>query len=106
MSRRLTWTALLAGSQGGDLATTWLGLHFGIPEGNPVVGALLAHGDFLLFGLVKLALVAGLLLLLAATRDQLRGTFEHAAWRSTQALAVFFTAIAAANTAGVLLRLA
>ena len=105
MPRRMTWTALLAGAQAGDLATTWLGLRFGVPEGNPVVEALLARGDFLLFGLVKLALVAALAALLAATSARLQGSVDRVAWRSTQALAVVFTAIAAANTGGVLLRL-
>lgn len=101
----MRWTALLAGAQAGDLATTWLGLRFGIPEGNPIVSRLLANGDFLLFGLVKLALVAALAALLMATGERLRGRVDQAAWRATQALAVVFTAIAAANTAGVLLRL-
>lgn len=106
MSRRLTWTALLAGAQGGDLATTWLGLRLGIPEGNPVVSALLAHGDFLLFAVVKLGLVLALAMLLAVATRHLRGAVEQAAWRSTQALAVLFTAIAAANATGVLLHVA
>lgn len=105
MSARLTWTGLLAGAQAGDLLTTWLGLHFGVPEGNPVVGTLLARGDFLLFGLVKLVLVLALAGLLAATGAHLRGRVDQAAWRATQALAVLFTAIAAANAGGLLLRL-
>lgn len=106
MPPRITWTALLAGAQAGDVATTWLGLRRGVPEGNPIVSALLAHGDFLAFGLIKLALVAALAALLAAAGLHRRGGIEVAAWRATQGLAVVFTAIAAANTAGMLLRLA
>jgi Domain of unknown function (DUF5658) len=105
MPRRLIWTGLLAGAQAGDLATTWLGLRFGVPEGNPLVQSILARGDFLLFGAVKLALVLALGALLAATGMRLQGRVDRATWRVTQALACIFVAIAAANTAGVLLRI-
>lgn len=107
MPRRitLTWTALLAGAQAGDLATTWLGTRFGVAEGNPVVAGLLAHTSFLGFGLVKVLLVAALAVLLGVTGARRHTAVATATWRSTQALTLVFTAIAAANTVGVLARI-
>jgi hypothetical protein len=104
MSRRVTWTVLLAAAQAGDLGSTWLGIRFGIPEGNPVVGALLTRSSFLGYGLVKIALVLALAGLLAYTGARLRGAVERVTWRSTQALTFLFTAIAAANVVGILVR--
>lgn len=103
-TQSLTWTALLAGAQAGDVATTWLGLRIGIPEGNPAVRAALSHGSFLAFGAIKVVLVAGLLALLWFTGRHLRGGVHRATWRSVQVLTVVFTAVAAANAAGILTR--
>ena len=105
-ARSLTWTALLAAAQAGDVATTWLGLRLGIPEGNPAVRAALEHGSFLAFGGIKLALVASIVVLLWLTGRHLRGTVHRATWRAVQVLTVVFTAVAAANAAGILARVA
>ena len=102
--RSLTWMLLLAGAQAGDVATTWLGLRLGIPEGNPAVRAALAHVSFLAFGAIKLALVTGIVILLWVTGQHLRGVVHRATWRSVQLLTVVFTAVAAANAAGILAR--
>jgi len=99
--QRLAWPALLASAQLTDMASTWLGLRFGVPEQNPMVRALLAQGDFLLFAVVTVMLVAALLLLVAATSRRLR--VGRATWLTVQALTVAFTAVAALNTAGVVL---
>ena len=101
LRQRHAWSALLAIAQLADVASTWLGLRFGVPEQNPMVRAVLAHGDFLLLALVKVMLVAALLLLVAATSRRLR--VGRATWLTVQALTVAFTAVAALNTAGVLL---
>ena len=103
-TRSLTWTVLLAAAQAGDVATTWLGLRLGIPEGNPAVRAALDHGSFLAFGAIKLALVIGIAFLLWITGRHLRGIVHRATWRSVQVLTVVFTAVAAANAAGILAR--
>jgi hypothetical protein len=84
-----------------DVASTWLSLRAGVPEQNPVVRAALARGDFLLLMAIKLALVAALLALVVGTARHLRA--HRAAWLTVQVLAVGFTAVAALNTAGVLL---
>jgi hypothetical protein len=62
LSRRLLWTwlALLALSQTADVATTWRSLAAGLQEGNPFVQAALGAGNFGLYALVKLLLVAAL----------------------------------------------
>jgi hypothetical protein len=99
--QRHAWPALLAIAQLTDLASTWLGLRLGVPEENPMVRAVLDHGDFLLFALVKVMLVTALLLLVAATSRRLR--VRRATWLTVQALTVALTAVAALNTAGVLL---
>jgi hypothetical protein len=99
--QRFAWPALLAAAQVTDVASTWLGIRFGIPEQNPVVRATLGHGDFLLFMLVKVLLVAALLVLVAATGRERR--VRRATWVTVQALTVAFTAVAALNTAGVLM---
>ena len=99
--RRHAWPTLLAIAQLTDVASTWLGIRFGIPEQNPIVRAALSHGDFLLFALVKVTLVAALLVLVAATGRRLR--VGRATWLTVQALTVAFTAVAALNTVGVLL---
>ena len=98
---RHAWPALLAIAQLTDVASTWLGIRFGVPEQNPMVRAALAHGDFLLFSLFKAMLVAALLLLVAATGHRLR--VHRATWLTVQTLTVAFTAVAALNTTGVLL---
>lgn len=84
--------------QTGDLATTWLGLRAGIAEDNPVVRAALAHGDFVLFGAVKLALLAALLLLALRSRRRLT-------WRGLQVVALAFLVVSALNAAGLAARL-
>ncbi|MEP7105213.1 MAG: DUF5658 family protein [Chloroflexota bacterium] len=93
--RRLAWPGLLAGAQLTDVASTWLGLRFGVPEENPVLPAVLANGDFLLFLVVKLLLVAALLVLVAGTGRRLRT--GRAVGLTVQALTVGFTAVAALN---------
>jgi len=98
---RLGWPLLLALAQVSDVASTWLSLKSGAPEQNPVVRAVLDHGDFLAFLAVKLALVAALLILVVATSRHLR--VHRAAWFAVQGLAVAFTAVAAMNTLGVVL---
>jgi Domain of unknown function (DUF5658) len=62
LPRRLLWTwlALLALSQLADVATTWHSLAGGLREDNPFVAAALATGNFGLFALVKVLLVAAL----------------------------------------------
>jgi len=99
-----TWGVLLAAAQAGDLLTTWAGLRLGVPEGNPLVRSALAAGSFGAFAAIKVALVLGLLGL-ALTTARVRGRAQAATWRSVQALAVVFTAIAAANAAGMAARL-
>jgi len=99
-SERLRWPLLLTLAQLMDVASTWLSLRAGVPEQNPLVRAALAQGDFLLFVLVKLALVAALLALLAATGRRRRA--HRATWLAVQSLAVALTAVAALNIAGVL----
>jgi hypothetical protein len=98
---QLGWPLLLTLAQVSDVASTWLSLKSGAPEQNPVVRALLAHGDFVSFLAVKLALVAALLILVVATSRHLR--VHRAAWFAVQGLAVAFTAVAALNTLGVVL---
>ena len=83
------------------MASTWLGLRFGVPEENPAVRAVLANGDFPLFLVVKLLLVVALLVLVATTGRRIRT--GRAVGLTMQALTVTFTAVAALNTAGVLL---
>ena len=92
---------MLAAAQAGDVATTWLGLRVGIGEENPAVRAALAHGSFLAFGVIKVALVACLLALLWFTGRHLRGLAHRVTWRSVQLLTVVFTAVAAVNAAGI-----
>jgi Domain of unknown function (DUF5658) len=103
MPRRdgLAWSLLLATAQLADVASTWLGLRAGLREENPLVRAALGQGDFLLFTLVKLALVAALLLLVAATARHLRA--HRLSWLAVRGLAVGLTLVAAVNTAGVLM---
>ncbi len=102
---RLTWAGLLAAAQAGDLLTTWTGLQLGVPEGNPLVRAAMAAGTFDLFAAIKVALVAALLGLVWLSGRRLRGHFHTASWRAVKGLAVVFTAIAAANAAGMAVRL-
>ena len=100
-SEWLRWPLLLSLAQLLDVASTWLSLRAGVPEQNPLVRAALIHGDFLLFTAVKVALVAALLLLVAGTSRRLGA--HRMSWRAVQGLAIGFTAVAALNTAGVLL---
>jgi Domain of unknown function (DUF5658) len=100
-AERLRWPLLLALAQLMDVASTWLSLRAGVPEQNPLVRATLAHGDFVLFLAVKLALVLALLLLAGGTSRRLRA--NRVSWLAVQGLAIGFTAVAALNTAGVLL---
>ncbi|HEY8643721.1 MAG TPA: DUF5658 family protein [Candidatus Dormibacteraeota bacterium] len=100
-AERLRWPLLLALAQLMDVASTWLSLRAGVPEQNPLVRAALAHGDFLLFLAVKLTLVAALLMLVGSTTSRLRA--NRVSWLAVQGLAIGFTAVAALNTAGVLL---
>ncbi len=106
MARRewLGWPVLLALAQVWDVASTWLSLRAGVPEQNPLVRAVLAHGDFVAFLALKLALVAALLVLVVATSRHLR--VRRMAWLSVQGLAVAFTAVAVLNTVGVVLAVA
>jgi len=62
LPRRLLWTwlVLLALSQLADVATTWHSVVGGLREDNPFVVAALATGNFGLFALVKVLLVAAL----------------------------------------------
>jgi Domain of unknown function (DUF5658) len=99
-AERLRWPLLLALAQLMDVASTWLSLRAGVPEQNPVVRAALAHGDFLLFVAVKLALVAALLLLVTAARRHRHARL--ASWHAVRTLAIAFLALAALNTAGAL----
>lgn len=100
--RRATWTALLGAAQAGDLLTTWVGLRVGVPEGNPLVRAALAHGSFIAFGAIKGALVASLLGLLWFTGRHLKGVAHLATWRAVQGITLVFVAVAAGNAAGML----
>lgn len=99
-SEWLRWPLLLALAQLLDVASTWLSLRAGVPEQNPVVRAVLAHGDFLLFVVVKVALVAALLALVNATGPRLYA--GRTARLAVRVLAIAFTSLAALNTAGVL----
>lgn len=106
MSRRPSlWVLLLGAAQAGDLLTTWTGLRLGVPEGNPLVRSALAVGTFGLFAAIKVGLVLALVGLLWLAGRRLRGRVHTASWRSVQGLAVIFTALAAANAAGMALRL-
>jgi uncharacterized protein DUF5658 len=104
LSRRslALWFALLALTQAGDVVTTWLGGLLGAREQNPFVQALIARGDFLHFALIKLALVAGMVLLVLAVRLHLPGRFAQVAvWRGLQLLVVAFAFVAASNAVGI-----
>jgi hypothetical protein len=98
----VTWTVLLSAAQAGDVLTTWVGLRIGVPEGNPLVRAALAHGSFIAFGAIKATLVASLLGLLWFTGRHLRGVVHVATWRVVQAITVVFMAVAVGNAAGML----
>ena len=100
-SEWLRWPVLLALAQLMDVASTWLSIRAGVPEQNPLVRAALAHGDFLLLVAVKVALVLALLVLVAGNSRRLRA--HRVSWRAVQGLAIGFAAVAALNTAGVLL---
>jgi uncharacterized protein DUF5658 len=99
MRANALWSAALVTSQAGDLLTTWLGLRAGIAEDNPLVRSVLANGDFLLFGAVKLALVTALLVL------ALRSRWPFTRW-GLQLLAVGFTAVTLMNGFGLAMKLA
>jgi len=100
--RRATWTVLLSAAQAGDVLTTWVGLRIGVPEGNPLVRAALAHGSFIAFGAIKTALVASLLGLLWFTGRHLSGVVHVATWRVVQGITVVFMAVAIGNAASML----
>ncbi|HEX6350244.1 MAG TPA: DUF5658 family protein [Candidatus Dormibacteraeota bacterium] len=103
MARRdlFGWPLFLALAQASDVASTWLSLKAGVPEQNPLVRALLAHGDFLGFLAIKLALVLALLVLVVVTGRNLR--VHRVTWMAVQGLALAFAAVAALNTLGVVL---
>ncbi len=99
MRAQTAWVLALVAGQTGDVLTTWFGLRSGIPEGNPIVRAALASGDFVLFGTVKAALVAAIVLLAFRVRRQWT-------WRGLQLVAVMFLAVSVLNGAGLVTRLA
>ena len=84
------------------MLTTWVGFRAGVPEGNPLVRAALAHGSFIAFGAIKAALVVALLGLLWFTGRHLRGVAYMATWRVVQGITLVFVAVAAGNAAGLL----
>jgi len=91
VSRRLagTWIGLLALSQLADVATTWFSLTAGRHEDNPFVAAALTRGNFGLYIVIKLLLVAALAI---AVRPGPR-----AAWVGLRFVVVAFSLVAVAN---------
>lgn len=53
------WMLVVALAHALDVLTTAAGLRLGIPEGNPIMAAVLQHGELAMYA-VKAALVAGL----------------------------------------------
>jgi Domain of unknown function (DUF5658) len=72
IARYHVWLALLILANGLDVATTAVGLRLGIPEGNPLMSSILhLHGEAAMYAL-KIAMVAGLFLLIQRAQHRYR----------------------------------
>ena len=74
------WLALFALLNAGDLISTYMGLHGGLREGNPLMGSLLLHYGFVALIVYKVLVVAAVTIGVLLLRRFHRGIAGATVW--------------------------